>query len=324
MSMSVIIPLLAEYGDGLRRFANYIVSISSQVEDYEFQFVIADESEQKAYQYLANRLQESSNVVHFAPSPESRTGANDKMNGVYAALEYAQHDKIFLMDDDYRASKETLIKVHERFEQYDIFKAMPKFNRFTINALIDLSGMFVINVLDPRKQYCGHNAFRKHHILQIESLNRDALFDEYVIEAQLREAGRLKGYRIGFAKDIGLEATQEITASKFFEQRVRYAYENLAFPWRFIGFACILPLLIALGILNITCAIWLATCLTLGILTVSFIGQLIYGATIVAPYYTFLWSIAWFWFYPFTTWIALYKRVTGGVRFGGKKILRAK
>ncbi|KFN11174.1 glycosyltransferase [Paenibacillus macerans] len=315
LEVSIIIPIKTIKDENLDNFIEYINTFAQQIREDCCQIVIANESPCDVFKYMDFYIGKYSHIIHFIPSYKNRDGDNDKLNGIYSALEYIVHDKILLLDDHFRITRDTLVKLTKSFDEYDCFKTMPNFDNYSPDVLIDMCGLFFVNITDFRKQYCGHLAFRKEHISKIGFPNRDALFDEFTIENHFRR----HKYSIGFIKDLSIEATQKISQKKFFEQRIRYAYENLALPIRFIIHAIILPVLIILLIVSPKFASVVTLMITFGVLIITLIGQLIYGRGLV-PSYTFLYSPVWFWFYPFTSWIALYKYITGGVNFGGKKV----
>ncbi|CAM3772622.1 glycosyltransferase [Mesobacillus zeae] len=318
MKISIIIPIKSTLNKDLRDFTNYIISLSSQLQKTESQIIIADESELASHLFMKEKFKNRSNISHIIPDDEIRTGANDKLNGIYAALKYVRYDNILLVDDHYRITYSTLQRLANYFNQYDCFKGTPKFDAFPFSVKIDLCGLFIVNMLDYRKQYSGHLAFKKKLIDEHGFPDRDALFDEFAMEKHFRK----NQYSIGYIREASLEATQSISMKKFLEQRVRYAYENIAFPIRFVFFLSILPLLLLLLITNNLLPLYFAAALTIGAMSVSFIGQLKYGKGIV-PRHTFLYSAIWFWFYPFTSWLSIYKYFTGGVEFGGNKVRKA-
>lgn len=318
MNLSVIIPIKLAFGIDVLDFVNYIKKLSKQMSSYRYEIIISDESGYEVFDYINKELESCSKIKHIVPKDEYRTGENDKLNGIYAALEYCTYDKILLVDDHYRVSKDTIEKIVPLYKTYDCFKMMPKFNAFPFSALIDLCGMFVVNMVDYRKQYCGHLCFKKKHIIKYGFPSRDSLFDELAIEEHLRK----NKCSIGYIKDITLEAVQNITVKRFWEQRVRYAYENMAIPIRFVMFLMILPLLFVLQIINPLFSALFALSISTIVLLIAFIGQIIYGQNNV-PRFSFLLSPIWFWFYPFTSWIALAKYMLGGVMFGGRKIKKA-
>ncbi|MCK0473043.1 glycosyltransferase family 2 protein [Halalkalibacter sp. APA_J-10(15)] len=318
MNVSIIIPIKIKFGESLEGFIAQIVTLAEQIKDTDSEIIIADESERLVNKYIKNHLECIENVNHFVPDPNIRTGANDKLNGIYDALNYVNYDNILLIDDHYRITRETLNKISPFYNRYDCFKVMPKFDKFPISAKIDLCGMFIVNLLDYRKQYCGHLAFTKELIDRVGFPNRDSLFDELALENQLRKGSN----RICFLKNISLEAEQNISYRKFLEQRVRYAYENFAFPFRTLFFLSIIPIIVVLFIINITYMYYFILIVSIISILFGLLGQLVYARNI-APTSTFLLSPVWFWFYPFTTWIAVYKYLNGGVYFGGKKVRRA-
>lgn len=318
MSVSVIIPIKAKQQYVVEGFIDNIVNLARDVAHDEIQIVISDESVGDVYSYIDTYMVNYTNVVHFVPRVEARTGANDKSNGVCEAFKYAKYDNILLVDDHFRLNRETIIKLEKYFDKYDVFKCMPKFEKYKLSVLIDLCGMFVINILDYRKQYCGHLAFKKSQFEKCGLPCRDALFDEFAFEKHLRK----NGYNVGFVRDVSIDAVQEITTKRFFEQRVRYAYENLAMPFRFLLYMLILPLLISCAIIDVKVAENLIIACTAGVTVIALIGQVLYGRDI-CPKYTFLLSPIWFWFYPVTTWMALVCFFNGGVSFGGNKVKKA-
>lgn len=318
MNLSIIIPVKLEYGRDVVEFVKYIHLLSDQMAHYEYEIIISNESNNEVFEYVNNEMKNHSKVKHILPNPTYRTGANDKLNGIYAALDYCTYEKILLVDDHYRVSKSTIEKLIPLYETYDCFKMMPKFDKFPLSALLDLCGMYIINLLDSKKQYCGHLCFKKTHIMKFGFPNRDSLFDELAIEMHLKENKCCTGY----IKNVSLEAVQNISIKKFWEQRVRYAYENMALPIRFTMFLSILPILILLLAINQLLALCFVIFLTTAVILLAYIGQIIYGKKNV-PRFSFLLSPMWFWFYPFTSWIAIVKYFSGGVMFGGRKIKKA-
>lgn len=318
MKVSIIIPIKSNKDDRLLEFTEYICNLSEQLKKDDCQIIIADESEFSVYSHMKKEFAKLKNVFHFVPRDEYRDGANDKLNGIHDALNYVKYDNVLLIDDHFRLTRNDLVSMYKYFGKYSCFKTMPNFNKFSPSVLIDLCGMFVVNILDSKKQYCGHLAFSKKSLDIAMFPDKNTLFDELALEEQFRKAN----LPVGFIKNTAIEATQDISYKKFFEQRVRYAYENLAFPIRFSFFCSILPILGILLWLNKDLALYVAALLTVATTSIALVGQIVYGQK-VAPKYTFLFSPLWFWFYPFTTWIAVYKYFTGGITFGGRKIKKA-
>lgn len=315
MELSIIIPIKSKSIGAVESFAGYLAELSSELSGCGVQILVVDESPDDVYSFLDSKLYDCTNIEHFVPDSEFRKWKNDKSNGVCAAICRCKNENILLVDDHYRLTKETVYKVAEYYNKYDVFKCMPKFDNAKISVLIDMCGMFVVNMLDYRKQYCGHLAFKKSQFSKNGFPCRDSLFDEFAFEKFLRKCG----YKVGFVKDVALEATQNISVFKFLEQRVRYAYENMCMPVRFLTELSIIPLFIFLFNCSKIYALSFFLLLTAFVMAVAFIGQSIYNKGMY-PKTTFLLSPLWYWHYPVTSWVALFCYLTGGVYFGGRKV----
>ncbi len=316
--LSMIIPIKARFSHEIEDFAAHYTALLDEFAGEPIQIVIADESGADVYNYLHSHLCNYGNVVHFQPPEKDHTGANDKSNGVFSACAHVKHDNILLVDDHYRVSRENLEGVMPYFEQYDTFKVMPLFDHISLMTAVDLCGMFIINMLDKRKQYCGHLAMKKHLIDQYGFPDRDALYDEYEFEEHFRS----QGCSTGFPPNVFLDATNRISKNRFFEQRVRYAYENLAFPLRFALFLSVIPILVVLFLIKPDHSLLLYLLINVFLIAVSFVGQ--------HKYYrhkrpsTISWATPlWFLHYPVTTWVAVFMYFRGGVMFGGNRIRKA-
>ena len=320
MNISIIIPLkVTNLNEETGDFIEFVNKLSQSLSNQESEIIVSDGSNSEIFKYIDLKLDKTKALKHIRISNEFRKGKNDKLNGIECALQNSKYDKILLIDDHFRISKEEIINISSYYNKYDCFKMMPKFESLDYGTLIDLCGMFVVNVVDYRKQYCGHLAFTKDGMRKAGFPDKDLLFDEYAME----EKFRMKKLQTGFLKKERLSASQNIPFKKFVEQRIRYAYENLAFPLRFACFLSILPLLILiLNYSNIENLILIFIGMSAIVSLVCLYGQIIYGENI-SPWYTFLLTPLWFWPYAITTWFALFMLFTGGVNFGGEKIKKA-
>jgi hypothetical protein len=284
---------------------------------FDLEIVIADESPEEIFEEVDSWFERCSRVTHFRPRDESRGGQNDKMNGIYDAMNYIKYESAILVDDHYRLSVENILQLKPLFSRYDCFKCMVSFQEKNLKALIDVCGMFIINLTHPFHQFHGHLCFNAQTLSKIGFPSRDGLFDELTLELQFHEHGKT----VHFAEGIFLMTVHHTTWGRFLEQRVRYAYENLAFPLRFAWHLCVLPILITCALFELKYALGWALCLTAGHILLALWGQIKYGGNRF-PVWTFLLSPLWFWFYPFTSWIAAFMRCSGGIYFGGRKIVK--
>lgn len=316
--LSILIPIKVSSVSALKGFKQTYQKLLTYSFLFKLQIVIADESPLDIFEQVDNWFKDYEEVTHFCPEAKYRNGKNDKLNGIYAALNELKFDYVMLVDDHYRLTPDNLIELMSLFPNYDCFKCMVQFEELNVTALIDVSGIFIVNLIHPYHQFFGHLCLNLNTLKQIGFPHRDGLFDELVIELKFRKHNS----KIYFADRIFLQSIQNIKWKKFLEQRVRYAYENLAFPFRFVFFLSILPLLILISIYDFKVSFEIIMFLTLTVITISYLGQVRYGNN-KFPAWTFLLAPVWFWFYPFTSWISVFLRFTGGVYFGGRKIIKA-
>lgn len=316
--MSIVIPIKVSSLTSLAGLRECLAKLLSHPFPFELEVIITDESPDDVFAAIDGWFQHEPRVTHICPRDECRTGRNDKLNGIYDAMNHVSYDYIVLVDDHYRLSVDNLDQILSLFGEYDCFKCMVDFDQTRISSLVDVCGIFIINMLHPYRQFCGHLCFNLQTIKEIGFPSRDMLFDELGMELQFRKHQK----KVHFADKIFFEAVQKISWKRFFEQRLRYAYENFAFPLRFSLFLCVLPLILACALIGKSFAIGFIVLLTLAVVCLGLVGQIKYRQGRF-PVWTFLLSPVWFWFYPFTTWLAIVYRLRGGVKFGGRKILRA-
>lgn len=315
--VTILIPIKVSSLTSLNGFRKCYQELLSYEFPFNLEIVIADESPHDVFQSIDDWFGDDPRVIHFCPKHESRHGKNDKMNGIYDALNHVKYERVILIDDHYRLSADNIFQLIPLLSQYDCFKCMITFPDKRLTALIDLCGMFIINLTHPLHQFHGHLCFNARTLKEIGFPSRDGLFDELALEMHFH----LHARKVHFEKNIFLKTVQDSTYKRFLEQRVRYAYENFAFPFRFACYLSILPILLLISMVSVGYAFAVIGCLTLGNLALALWGQIEYGQQ-KFPAWTFLLAPLWFWFYPFTTWIAVLLRFSGGIKFGGRKIVR--
>jgi hypothetical protein len=129
--------------------------------------------------------------------------------------------------------------------------------------------------------------------------------------------------RIGYFSDLSIEMWPIPSFKAYLEQRLRYAYENIAYPLRFSLSLVIIPaflFLLSRGKSSLPLSIIFISGLVIYLVVMGFLGQLVYGKKM--PKYTFLFTPFWFLPYPLFSWFAIFAYATGGIYFGGNKIRR--
>jgi hypothetical protein len=315
--ISIIVPIKVPNVSYLSGFAESYNRLLSSEHLQDLQIIIANDSSPEIYETVASWFS-TSKVIHFRPSTDEKIGANDKVNSIFAAMEHVTSEEVLLLDDDFRPSVDSIRRFRAALRNYSCIKSMVTYIDPSFSDLINGCGIFILNLVHSERQFCGHLGFKLRDIREVGMPNPHGLFDELAFERQFKRAGKT----IGFEPQIFLELVTHGTG-KFLEQRVRYAYENMAYPFRFGLFLSVLPIIVlAMVLSNFYTALFFVLALTLIVLVITLIGQLSFGAD-KFPRYTWLFGPVWFWFYPFTTWVALVCYIRGGIWFGGRQVRRA-
>lgn len=315
--ISILVPIKVphlDYLSGLSQsYSNLVLSpkLRGRIE-----IIIIDSSDNDVFSALDSWFREGP-ITHIRPSIEQNPGENGKLVNILAGLRQIRFDKVLILDDDYRPTEDTILHFLDRLSRFDCLKSMVYYIDPHFHDLINAVGILIINTLSPDRQFCGHIGFKVDAFLRAGFPDLAILYDELAIERRFRNAQ----LNIGFAEDIHLEMVTHGT-NKFFEQRVRYAYENLAYPFRFTVFLSVLPILCVSFLSSPICGCALVALLMLFVTMVAAVGQLRYSYGRL-PWNTWIYAPLWLFPYLITTWIALFVRFRGGILFGGSRILRA-
>jgi len=178
-----------------------------------------------------------------APRPSANNPQNGKLVNVGAALALASSDCILVCDDDARPTLAAVIAICDALVTAGHVRLSVRYHAPSLFDLVDLSGIFVVNLCSREKQFWGHFAFRLSALKKSGGLPLDVLFDELAVYRRLRAAGFASAY----SADAAMDMVSCRDLRLFTSQRLRYAYENFAYPLRFVFMLSILPLLVAVG-----------------------------------------------------------------------------
>ncbi|WP_310605568.1 glycosyltransferase [Anaerosporobacter sp.] len=313
-SISIIIPVKSKDQNTISQLGKYLCSLDNELveKSIQYEIIIADECPCGLFEQLGQIIRLSEHIIHIIP--QDRSGKNDKLNGIYSAFEYVNYEYCLIIDDHFRITAMEIIDIMPCFEEFDLFKIVPVFENYSIDVMIDHAGFFFRCITDKTKQFAGHIAMKSSLYKEYGFPDRDGLYDEYIVEKYYAD----KGAHIGFPKDRFFTATQKITLKNFFEQRVRYAYENIAFPIRFLIHLCLFPISLLLMKENVKLVTILFGLYCICIMLISLWGQFKFGKKQMPP--VFLFAPIWHLTYWITSWMALCLFLTKGISFGGNRI----
>ena len=253
----------------------------------------------------------------FLPHSE-RISKNQKMDAIWYGLRLSNTDKIILFDDDIRPSCQNVELICEDLAAHSIVKCIVNFISPKFVDRVDLAGIYAYNQLSRYGQTWGNISFLKSVLLSRGFPRRDVVYDELAIERRIRN-----GSNHYYRADPPIQMKSERSWATFLNQRIRYAYENIAFRFRFLCDLLVLPALggIALyggvsmalaGALLLTGFVWWASA--------TYESTLQYRSASGR-----VWPLAafWYWCYPIASWWAAVQFVSGvGTKFQHNRIWR--
>ncbi|WP_449278848.1 glycosyltransferase [Leucobacter sp. GX24907] len=297
-----VLPLRWESDEELPELTAYLRALSTWVD-----VTVVDGSDQDVFGAHDRAWGE---FVRHIPV-DAPPGANGKVSGVLTGLAVARHDAVVLADDDVRYHRAALAAVVAGLHGADLVKPQNFFDPLPWHARWDTGRILVNRALAA--DYPGTYGVRRSRLESAGGYSADVLFENLEMERTIIAAGGIVRNR----PDIYV-ARLPPSARRFWEQRVRQAYDSWAQPWRLALEACILPI-----------GIW-ARCrparigsLIAAVVLVAECGRRRASGGEVFPATSALWAPVWFFERGITAWAAIALRVRGGVRYSGKRLGRS-
>lgn len=258
-------------------------------------------------------------VRHLRPQPWP--GGNGKVAGVVTGVRTARHERVVIADDDVRWSKAELGRALRLLDEADLVRPQNYFCDQPWHARWD-TGRSLLNRAFGA-DYPGTYALRRSTFLAMRGYDGDVLFENFELGRTVRAAGG----RELVARSIFV-ARLPPTAAHFWHQRVRQAYDDLAQPARLTLEAAVLPVCFLVagqlhrrrGWAGVVGAGLAGTGLVVGL---AELGRRRDGAAAVFPPASALWAPAWLLERGVCVWIALGRRLTGGMPYGGQRLVTA-
>lgn len=313
--LSIIVPIKIDDISLLRGFKECFLKLSAHMQNYEI--LIVDDNPKDIYDEI-HRWFVNTKIKHFRPARKYFTGANNKLNSIEAGINESKGEYILLIDDDCRPEVDFVSNFIKRLrkDKPDCFRCIIHFKHYGLLELMDISSILFINIVCTHKQFWGNIGFRKSTLETVGYPNKNVLFDELAFYLKFHKTKK----KIKYYSDISITMEPGNTLKTYFEQRLRYAYENIAYPLRFLVSLTILPIVLLLLSYKNSWSWIFVLGVFASILGAGFLGQLLYGKHM--PKFTFLYTPLWFLPYPLFSWLSIMAYFTGGIGFGGSKIRR--
>jgi len=255
-------------------------------------------------------------VATYRPVDEGLISRNGKVAGVRSAMRHASHERVVLADDDVRYTVTSLRVVAEALDGCDLVIPQNVFpiDQMPWHARWDTARGLVNRALGS--DYPGTLAIRRSAYEAIGGYDGDVLFENLELIRTVEAAGGTVCRR----PDLFVQRLPP-TARRFWEQRVRQAYDDLARPSRLVVALATIPAISA----ALRGHRW-KLLLSGGLATIALaeIGRRRHGATAPVPATTSLFAPIWMLERGACAWLAVASRVVlGGCAYRGTIIRRA-
>ena len=265
--------------------------------------------------YARHGRQFAPDVVHMPLDPDVERFANGKVAGVTTGVRAATTERVIIADDDVRYTAAGLAAAARALDHADlvvpqnVFAGSPQpwharwdGARSLLNRAIDF---------DPP----GTLALRRSAFVAAGGYDGDVLFENL----ELIRTIAANGGRIAVRRDLAVERLAP-TAQRFWEQRVRQAYDEFARPGRLIAFLAIVP-----GVVTLTRRMrWAPAAVAAASIGIAEFGRRRDGGTTMFGATTSLFAPLWVAERAATSWLAVGSRVLrGGVDYRGRVLTRS-
>ncbi len=300
LDLSYVVPVRWRDGAQRQELADYLAWIAPQVAEA----IVVDGSDPEVF--AGNAAAWGEQVRHLPPAAGERW-LMGKVAGVRTGVELATRERVVIADDDVRYEPVALRRAAELLDRYDLVRPQNYFARLPWHARWDTARTLLNRSLG--RDYPGTLAVRRSRMLAMGMYDGDVLFENL----ELMRTVRAHGGSIASPLDLYV-ARLPPSATHFWGQRTRQAYDDFALPPRMALWLAVLPLL-ALDRRRLAPA---AAGLSV---TAAEVGRRRGGGAAVFPATSSLLAPLWVLERGVCAWLALLQRLRfGGVRYGDSVI----
>ncbi|HXR61836.1 MAG TPA: glycosyltransferase family 2 protein [Solirubrobacterales bacterium] len=304
LDLSYVVPV--RWWDGTQRqeLAEYLERIVPLVAEV----IVVDDSEPEVF--AANAAAWGRLVRHVPPGPGERW-LMGKVAGVRTGVELASRERVVLADDDVRYEPEALRRLAGLLDRHDLVRPQNYFSRLPWHARWDTARTLLNRGFG--RDYPGTLAVRRSRMLAMGMYDGDVLFENL----ELIRTVRAHGGSVASPLDLYV-ARVPPSASHFWGQRTRQAYDDFALPARMALWLALVPLLCASGWRRRRWPPLVAAGLSVA---AAEVGRRRAGGAAIFPATSSLLAPVWILERGVCAWLAVLQRLRyGGVRYGDSVI----
>jgi hypothetical protein len=306
-----VLPLRWWDDSGLDELVAYLRWLSRRAE-----VTVVDGSDAELFDRHADAL--TGLARHVPPHADLRF-ANGKVNGVTTGLRIARHERVVIADDDVRYDDEALRRVGDLLGTHDLVRPQNYFAPLPWHARWDTARTLLNRAAGA--DYPGTFGIRRSMFHRMGGYDGDVLFEnlELIRTVRAHEGVEARPPDL-FVRRLPCDA------SRFWHQRVRQAYDDLAQPVRCAATLSLLPVTVAATVAAVRYQRrWGSVPVGLAVAAVAAaeVGRR-RGGTHVFPRSAVLFAPLWLAERAVCEWLAVGARLTrGGVRYAGRRLRTA-
>lgn len=227
-----------------------------------------------------------------------------KVGGVLTGVRHARHRVVVIADDDVRWDREQIERAVERLAGAAVVRPQNVYQPAPWSARWD-TGRILLN----RRfggDWPGTLVIDRDALVRVGGYNGVVMFENLELVRTLRAGGGTEK----LALDI-MVTRRPATTRRFWQQRVREAYDEVARPWRLAAGLTVIPAVVVGGR-------WAVLAVAVAAVAGAEAGRRRAGGTAVYPSTSALWAPVWVGERAITSWLAVGSRVLyGGVHYRG-------
>ncbi|GAA2210780.1 hypothetical protein GCM10009850_062390 [Nonomuraea monospora] len=251
-------------------------------------------------------------AAHVRPAPDLRF-ANGKVNGVITGMRLATAEHVVIADDDVRYDEPALARMAALLARADLVRPQNHFARLPWHARWDTARTLLNRGLGA--DYPGTLGVRRSFFLRMGGYDGDVLFENLELIRTVRAHGGTE------LRPLDLYVPRlPPEAARFWSQRVRQAYDDLAQPARLALFLSVLPGLAWCVLRRRYGPVAAGACAAVAL---AELGRRRAGGGRVFPRTASLFAPVWVLERAVCGWLAVGAAACGGVPYAGRRLRRA-
>ncbi len=303
LAASYVLPIAAQLSQATN-LSGYLKRLGRTINEV----IVVDGSPKETFDAHARAW--SAHVRHLRPAMRTTNG---KVAGVMTGVRAARYESVIVADDDVRYRLDELIRMVTLLQESEVVRPQNFFHPLPWHARWD-TARSLLNRLGGG-DWPGTLGIRRSVLLEAGGYSGEVLFENLELVRTARAAGGHEAVPLDL-----FVARRPASATHFFSQRLRQAYDEWARPGRFAAQLALLPA----GILAARSGPgWLLAAAVCGVGAAE-LGRWKGKGRTVFPSSSALWAPAWLAERSVTSWMALGTRLLfGGVRYRNTRLKHA-